>query len=458
MLSMQRLLVVFFGAVTMTLVGGRGRVHAQEGSERAVRRNDGSREGSPREVVDGVDGMRGSSALTVEERLSVLEEGFQGSGFLDDDTFRFFWHGGPRAATRDGSVEFRLGGRMHNDWAFMSAPEDVENQFGEFEDGVEFRRVRLAAQALLYEHFEFKIQLDFADGDADFREVWGALVDVYGVDRLQAGQFKEPFGLEELTSSNDIPFIERSLTSAFTPSYQTGVMVHQTFGEDSIAQAAIGVFRPVNDFGDGSGDGRYNVTARATAVPIYEDDGERLIHVGGAVSYRNPQMLEFEQRPENHLAQTILNTGEFAVQEEIRGGIEAATVLGPFSAQGEFMSSCVNGRAGAGDPSFYGFYAMASYVLTGERRPYDRGRGVFKSVVPDHPFLTDGCGAWEILARYSQADLDDEGIDGGTLHDVTAGLNWYWNENFRMMFNYILAMPEGFDEVHIGALRFQFDF
>ncbi len=50
-----------------------------------------------------------------------------------------------------------------------------------------------------------------------------------------------------------------------------------------------------------------------------------------------------------------------------------------------------------------------------------------------------GSGAWEVAARISSLDLDDDGTDGGELDDLTFGVNWYLNPNTRLMLDYILA-------------------
>ena len=44
------------------------------------------------------------------------------------------------------------------------------------------------------------------------------------------------------------------------------------------------------------------------------------------------------------------------------------------------------------------------------------------------------------------------------LHDWTVGLNWYTNHYSRVMFNYVLAHPEGLDIAHIAQMRLQIAF
>jgi phosphate-selective porin OprO/OprP len=46
-------------------------------------------------------------------------------------------------------------------------------------------------------------------------------------------------------------------------------------------------------------------------------------------------------------------------------------------------------------------------------------------------------GAWQVGARYNVLDLNDQGINGGVLQNVTIGLNWFFNPNTKWQFNYI---------------------
>ena len=58
----------------------------------------------------------------------------------------------------------------------------------------------------------------------------------------------------------------------------------------------------------------------------------------------------------------------------------------------------------------------------------------------------------------SERHLDSKNVEGGVLHDWTVGLNWYVNHYSRVMFNYVLAHPEGHDFAHIVQMRFQIAF
>ena len=47
------------------------------------------------------------------------------------------------------------------------------------------------------------------------------------------------------------------------------------------------------------------------------------------------------------------------------------------------------------------------------------------------------CPQQQVGIRFSYLDLNDKNIQGGTLYDWTAGLNWYWNPNAKFQLNYI---------------------
>ena len=373
---------------------------------------------------------------------------------------RAYWKDGLRFESADKDFKLKIGGRIMADWAFMSGDRDVKTAFGSLDDAAEFRRARLYVSGLLYDAVEFKAEYDFAGGDADFKDVFIGLPSLPVVGNVRVGHFKEPFGLEELTSSNYITFMERSLTSAFTPSRNMGLMLYDGAREERMTWA-VGVFRDTDDFASGSGDGEYAFTGRLTGLAWYEDDGDKLLHLGVSASHRSApdDTLRFRQRPETHPATRFVDTGAFSAENADLLGAELALVYGPFSLQSEYISAGVD-RPGAADPDFSGYYIAAGWFLTGEHRPYKRSGATFGRIRPAENFRGEkhGPGAWEVAARFSSIDLDDAGIAGGKLEDVTVGLNWYINPNTRVMWNYVRADRESVGNADILQMRFQVDF
>jgi phosphate-selective porin OprO/OprP len=141
---------------------------------------------------------------------------------------------------------------------------------------------------------------------------------------------------------------------------------------------------------------------------------------------------------------------------------EFAMVFGPFSMQAEYIYAMVhdveNYQTGAplsktqSNASFYGWYAQASYFLTGEHRNYAKTASpatyqeTFGRVYPNHNFDPRACGlgAWELAFRISQLDVNDfnAGFFGGMETDITAGLNWYLNPNVMVKMNFVHAMVD----------------
>jgi phosphate-selective porin OprO/OprP len=404
------------------------------------------------------------SPQPLEERVSELEKTVEASPPAPaDNDMRVYWRDGVRFETNDSRMQLRIGGRIQNDWGFFTEDSDLRAVDGAIEDGAEFRRARLYVSGTLYDRFIFKAQYDFADGDADFKDMYIGIKGIPHVGRVVVGHVKEPFGLEESTSSKYGTFLERSLSSTFAPGRNVGILLtNQAF--DGRMSWGAGIFRDGDDYGEGMDDGGYSVTARVTGLPWYAQDGRRLVHLGASYSHRNPDSFRIRSRPEAHMVPTrFVDTKSFAADSAQLVGAEAALVVGPFSAQGEFNYASVDSASGS-DVDFRGYYAQASYFLTGEHRPYSKSSGSFSRIQPKRDFgwgENRGPGAWQLALRYSNVDFDDSPILGGEEENITAALNWYLNRYVRVMFNYVHADIDHvtYDgDIDMFLTRFQIDF
>lgn len=255
--------------------------------------------------------------------------------------------------------------------------------------------------------------------------------------------------------------MEPALPNDLVPSRNIGLMLSNAVFDERMTWAA-GVFRDATDFGEpdtGDEGGRYSLTSRIAGLPWHASEKE-LLHVGFGYSHRAPLNNEtrFRARPEAHLAPRLMDTGTIVTEAIDLFGPEAALVYGPFSLQSEFIDAVIESRPGD-NPNFMGYYVFASYFLTGEHREYDPESGEFDRVKPLENFRgpSGGWGAWELAARYSRLDLSDGNINGGDLQDITIGVNWYLNPNFRWMFNYVLGDLRHGGEANIFQMRFQLD-
>ena len=429
----------------------------------------------PRVILSSLPWVVGAAAWaqdppsTTEQRLSALEEAYQKQSKDAADAMHVFWKDGLRMESADKRYKFKLGGRVHYDAAFFSPDDDtkaaVETGTTRIEDGTEIRRARIEMSGEVADRVDWNTSYDFGGGTANFRNIYLGLKDLpFG--NMRFGQYKEPYGLEQITSSNNITFIERSLMNSFVPAFNAGVMVFDAPAEERMTWS-LGVFRSGTDSGEVSkGDGEYALTARVTGLPVYKDEGQGLLHLGLGASHRSPtdDTLTFSAKPEANLAPAFVS-GTFAAETLDLVGAEAAWVHGPLTLQSEYTLASIEGTSGSPDPAFDGYYVQASYFLTGETRSYNKAAGCFAGLKPAHNALAEGGGkgAWEVGLRYSAIDLVDDGIDEGELTDVTAGLNWYLNPNTRFMLNLISAdleptAPAADGQTEAIVLRAQFNF
>ncbi len=438
----------------------------------------------------GTAGFARDEKTATEEILDILKE----QGQISDSRYRElmekaeeeevsgaklipYWDEGLGFASPDGRFEIEIGGRIMVDWATISADDQFEAEIEAAEgnplegDGVEFRRARLFVEGTVYDVVIFKAQYDFAGGDPEFKDVYMGLKKIPGIGHIKVGHFKEPYSIEEQTSSKYITFMERSLpVNAFSPGRNTGLMIYNS-ALDNRMSWAVGTFYNADDFGNNFNDfSDINLSARVTGAPLYANDGKQAVHLGLSYSHQfrdadEETELRYRVRPSAHITDARLaNTGHIPADDADIVGLEAAAVFGPFSAQAEYITSRISSDA-ADDPVFSGYYVYGSYFLTGESRDYKPGSGAFSRITPKSDFhLTKGgTGAWELALRYAGVDLTDEDIEGGELSDITLGVNWHLNPNVRVMFNYVYADLEDRAEVsddnaNIFQTRFQIDF
>jgi len=173
----------------------------------------------------------------------------------------------------------------------------------------------------------------------------------------------------------------------------------------------------------------------------------------------SPHLLRLRERPELNVDSNgyrLIDTGSSGIDSDslLTWGIEAAGNWKNFYGQGGYFGYDLNRRplgnpAGLPDPDFNGWYLQASWILTGEAKPYRANTGSFGSPKPAQNFTLDkgGWGAWEVAARYSDLNLNYNegvfgkstpvgGIRGGDQRIWSAGLNWYPNPIIRLMLDY----------------------
>ena len=389
------------------------------------------------------------------------------------------WKNGPVFTSDDGLFTFQPVGRFQFDSVLYAAPTGIRQNLPgvmPFEDGVAVRRSRLGVDGAYNKTIEFKVEYDFANAfvvnpsplrtesvtvptelNVTFREV------PY-LGNVRIGNQKQPISFEHTTSSKYLNFLERSPAfDAFTENgnngFSMGGTTFQNFLADKRGYYSIGLFKNTRSiFGYNVGRNELDVTGRLVLLPVYENQGEQLLHVGVAASHRDLDDDQTRYRTRfgvrsapSALASLIQDTGVIFGSRQQTLVPEVAGVVGPFSFQSEYYLSWLSqtelpvgtARVPFGGTFYHGGYVEVHYFLTGEHRSYDHERMAFTRVTPKRPLSWTGekrgFGAWQLALRYSYLDLTSKGIQGGVTHEFVAGVNWFMTANLKMQANYVLT-------------------
>lgn len=248
---------------------------------------------------------------------------------------------------------------------------------------------------------------------------------------LQLGQFKQPNGLEELSSTKNNDFVSKAMvTNTFAVSRRLGIGYGIGADDWTLTTTAFG--RELTS-GRAHGSG-YGV--RGTWAPVNEKGNVFNLGLSYVDHDTDGDLLRLRARPDADMANRLVDTGTLRDADRVSTlGLEAFWLRGPLKLQGEAMRSTVD-RYLAGNDDFTGTggYASAVWNITGEQWTNKGG-------VPGTPGAS-GNAMWQAGVRYDTLDLDDGGVEGGRLSTWTAGVNLYLRSNFKLMLDYVKVDSE----------------
>ncbi len=340
----------------------------------------------------------------------------------------------------NGDFAYKMDARLYLDAALYGEDEDVFDMHS----GSEIRRMRFAIKATLWKNFIAEIDFDFAGNEVDIKDAYlGYRTDNF---MFKVGNFRSPFSLEEVTTSRYISFIERGLPNAFPTGRLIGLAAYKWGRNWQIAGGIFGQ-EPGDTAEDAlddeeeleKSDEGYTLAGRFTIAPYLK--GKNVIHVGTSFAYKTTnaftEKMRFRGYDESKITKIrFLSTGKQKdVDHATMLGLETVFQFGPFHFQAEYITANVARIPNEGrmDYSLSGGYAFVSFFLTGESMPYYADQGEFGRIFPKSKK-----GAIELLARYSWINLNDldADVEGGEGKNLTLGLSWYLNPNYKIMLNY----------------------
>ena len=299
------------------------------------------------------------------------------------------------------------------DYTVFDQDQDSLDQLGKQENDFERRSLRLLMRGTLdflgpWSYLLAAEYKGFARAPDD--PIWNftdvALTRSFGdgSQRLTIGKQKQYFIYEMAGAAAHLPHHERFLEPFFI-GRSWGVSYSTSYLDRRIG-LQLGWYNDwFIDSGDFAGNGN-QWAARLTALPVWEDEGERFLHLGISTRYQEDEndLLHFWGRPGSHVTDFYVDSGKFEADYSHSVALEALWQSGKFSVLGEYVKAWVSARA-YGDPQFDGYYLSASYVFNGSQRPYDRIVRYARRIIPG-----PGSGAWEPIVRFGRVDLDDAGV------------------------------------------------
>jgi phosphate-selective porin len=330
-------------------------------------------------------------------------------------------------------------------------------------DRFRLRRARVNLTGDFAEQFDFKVEGDFGqnDGTNNNRTAFSG-TDIwlnwhqFPAAQIKAGQYKAPFGLDQLTPDTSLYTIERTLpTGAITPDRQIGA---QLWGkpftnvwpeQKDLLTYYAGIFNgngkntTVNDNNNFMYVGRLEST-------LFKDvfgKGSFLKLGADVLNSRDDKGTNISQSG-NLLVNSDGSLSPFTLpgaDERTAWSVDAWLKLGPFDLIGEYLQEHVNGRTVNGVPPGFADFTTDGYYVTA---------GYF--LIPKK---------LQAVVQWQDLNPGQKGDDG--LYSILGGLNYYIHGNdLKLMVNYIhtwsdfrQANPEfgqdEFDEV-IGRVQLMF--
>jgi phosphate-selective porin OprO/OprP len=331
-------------------------------------------------------------------------------------------------------------------------------------DRFRLRRARINLTGDFAEQFDFKMEGDFANGDGlsnnrlafEATDIW-INWHQFAAAQIKAGQYKAPFGLEQLTPDTTLYTIERSLpTNAITPERQIGV---ELWGkpftsiwpeQKDLLTYYAGIFNgngrniSVNDNNEFMYVGRLELQAFNGKI-----FGQKsFLKLGGDGLWSRDEAGTSISTAGNLLVNADGSLSPFTLpsaDERAAWSVDAWLEVGPFDLIGEYLQEHVEGRTVNGVAPTFGNFTTDGFYVTGAY-----------FLVPKK---------LQAVVQWQYLNPGQKGNDG--LYSILGGLNYYIRgDDLKLMVNYIhtwsdfrQANPEfgedQFDEV-IGRLQLMF--
>lgn len=444
---------------------------------------------------------RDERAQTDRTRLSTLEQQYNYASWTFDN-------GRPVISTGDGRFTMGVRVRFQSDFAGFSQDSTHPAGFAgpsDLSSGAVVRRAYFGVEGKAYSDFAYEFRLNAGGSNGGSAGASGvptagegdpllnkAVVTYTGLPgwHFNVGVIEPAFMFEGTTSSASLMFMERPEIDNIAADVfgagdsRRGIEIGWAktdalwAGDNLTATATFSGQKTGSAANHGNGgDENTQVLGRITERLWTNGLSNIQIGVSGAKVLSSgstagvgggSQTINLQDRPEVRVDGTrLISTGGIAAKTADMFAVDLGGNIDNFFLGGEYAQFTLDRQCGSitaannavcasstsviDHPTFSGWYAEASWILTGETKAYSPSAinnevGGFNMPVPSRPFSFSGdsWGAFELVARYSNTDLNWHtgqlattsqlaGVLGGEERVIALGLNWYLNRNVRIM-------------------------
>lgn len=426
----------------------------------------------------GVCCLAGAMPMFAQESNSELTEAQRElQGYMDEGLVKF--------KSDNDKFSFRVGARVAIDGA---------HYFDDYTDrgsGAKFSAARIRIISKIGSKVDMKLDFDFASKnwlkDAYLR--WHTNKNGF----LRVGNFAEPFSAENIQSTMDYPFINKSATVEALGTGRAIGVSYRYYHKNFWAEGGVfsQKFSNPTEVPKG-GDMGYAVSARLLGRAYGEDWS---IHAGGSVNFGRPDANGFTNGSDDYNRQVnlssnlescvdntkFLNATVSNVKNGLKFGAEVMASYKKFYAKAEWLRAAYsreqdwdyNFQASLGsmmslyfptleafkalygadrDAKFYGYTVEAGFMILGNNYRYNsvdalmnRHKGKSLEVVArfNHTDLNDILagsyyygGKFYANQMYESFGIGDKSIVGGKANTFTLGFNYYVTDNIVARLNY----------------------
>lgn len=331
------------------------------------------------------------------------------------------------ASSESTPIDWKLSGRLHVDGGtYIHSPKALHT-------GAHISDVRLAAKVRVYSAWSTKIDINFANNKVTMKDAFTE----YGKDGnyFRGGYMLGYYSIDQSTSTNDLLFnTAANVAETFYPDRRIGLSYTRSLPSYYFSAGAF--------CGDGLSFSEttkpgYNFSGRAVWRPI--NAPEQLFHIGAGVLFRvpdedtetNAQQIRLKSKGVTYIpSPRTLDLTVEGVRNQVQSNVECLLFQHKWLFQTEFLYTKIHRKDHKPSYSAHGGYMLGGFLLKGERYAYDALDAI--PVMPEEPHSI------LLACRYNYTNLNDfsSNITGGSQHDLSIGINYYFNKYISSRLNY----------------------